>query len=68
MFVPVTVESRLSLGLVILIVTVVGGIVNAFGLFTSRRQTLINLIFNDLVVDVNYPDEERDDKSQGRDY
>ena len=69
MFVPVTVESRLSLGLVILIVTVVGGIVNAFGLFTSKRQTLLNLIFNDLVVDVHYLDEgERNDNVQGRDY
>lgn len=69
MFLPVTVNSAISLGLVILIVTVIAGIVNAFGLFTSKRQTLINLLFDDVVVDVHYLDEgESDDNKQGRDY
>lgn len=69
LFVPATVESGISLALVLLIITVVGGIVNAFGLFTSKRQNLINLIFDDLVLDSNRPDEgEEESVRQGRDY
>ena len=69
MFLPVTVNSTISLGVVILAVAVVVGIINAVGLFTNKRQNLLNLIFNDIVVDVHYFDEgERDDNNQGRDY
>ena len=69
MFVPVTVESRISLALAVLVISVIGGIVNAFGLFTNKRQNLINLIFDDLVLDSNHPDEgEEDSVRQGRDY
>jgi len=57
MFVPVAVDSKISLALIILVITVIGGIVNAVGLFTYRRQNLWNLIFGDIVVDSHYIDE-----------
>lgn len=61
MFTPVNTECNISLAMVILAVVILGGIVNAFALFTVRRQNLFNLIFNDVVVDVHYIDEgERD--------
>lgn len=69
MFVPVNPDSRLSLGLVILVITVLGGLANAVGLFTGRRQNLWNLIFGDLVVDTH--DTEGDPQEQtghGRPY
>ncbi|MBO5714860.1 MAG: hypothetical protein J6S23_00515 [Clostridia bacterium] len=61
MFMPVSTDCNVSLAMVILAVIIIGGIINAFSLFTFRRQNLINLIFNDVVVDVHYIDEgERD--------
>ena len=69
MFVPVTVESRISMALTVLVISVIGGIVNAFGLFTNKRQNLINLIFDDLVLDSSRPYEgEEESVRQGRDY
>lgn len=69
MFVPTTVDSKLSLGLVILIITAIVGTVNAFGLFTAKKQTLINLIFRDTVVDTHRIDEgEPVTELQGREY
>ena len=69
MFVPVTVESRISLAITVLVISVIGGIVNAFGLFTNKRQNLINLIFDDLVLDSSRPYEgEEESVRQGRDY
>lgn len=69
MFVPVTFESKISFALVILIVVVIGLIISAFGLFTYRRQNLLNMIFDDLVVDVHNPcDDEHDEKNHGRSY
>lgn len=67
MFVPVTTDSKISLSLVILVITVLGGMVNAVGLFTYRRQNLWNLIFGDIVVDVHYADEP-DETNHGRSY
>ena len=44
-------------------------LVNAYGLFTHKRQNLMNMIFGDLVVDVHYIDEgERDETNHGRSY
>ena len=61
MFIPASTDCNISLAIVILVVMVLGGIINAFGLFTHKRQNLLNLIFNDIVVDVHYLDEgERD--------
>ena len=69
MFVPVSTQSNISLALVILAVMAVGGIVNVFCLFTYKRQTLLNLIFSDIVVDVHHADEgERDETNHGRSY
>ena len=68
MFVPMTVGSKISLGLIVLAVVVIGGIVNAFGLFTSKRQNLINILFNDVVVDVNLMDTDEEKRNHGRDY
>lgn len=69
MFMPVALDSGISFALVILIILAVGAIINAFGLFTYKRQTLINLIFNDVVVDVHYLDEgENEGTNQGREY
>ena len=61
MFMPVSPDCNISLAIVILAVIIIGGIVNAFSLFTYKRQNLFNLVFNDVVVDVHYIDEgERD--------
>lgn len=69
MFVPVATGSKISLALVILVITAIGGIVNAVGLFTYRRQNLWNLIFGDLVVDVHFADaDEPDETNYGRSY
>lgn len=69
MFVPAATDSKISLALVILVITVIGGIVNAVGLFTCRRQNLWNLIFGDVVVDTHYSDaDEPDEINHGRSY
>ncbi|MBR2381861.1 MAG: hypothetical protein IKA84_05165 [Clostridia bacterium] len=61
MFMPASPDCSISLAILILAVIIIGGIINAFGLFTNKRQNLINLIFNDVVVDTHYIDEgERD--------
>ena len=61
MFMPVSTDSNLSLAIVILAVVIIGAIINVFSLFTYKRQNLLNLIFNDVVVDIHYIDEgERD--------
>ena len=61
MFMPVSTDCNISLAIVILSIVIIGGIANAFSLFTYKRQNLFNLIFNDVVVDVHYLDEgERD--------
>ena len=59
----------ISLGGLILVTTILTVVVNSFGLFTHYRQTLINLIFNDKVVDVRMIDlGDQDDKFEGRPY
>lgn len=69
MYTPINPSSGISLGLVILVILGVSAIVNAVGLFTNKKQNLINLIFNDLVVDVNRPfEDEYVNKNQGRSY
>ena len=69
MFMPITPDSKLSLALAVVIIAIISGIVNAVGLFTYKRQNLINLIFGDVVVDVHYIDEgERDETNSGRSY
>lgn len=69
MFVPASPRHSISLALVILIVMIISGISSAFGLFTSKRQNLLNMIFGDIVVDVHYLDEgEQNEKNQGRSY
>lgn len=69
MFMPITPDSKLSLALAVVIIVIISGIVNAVGLFTYKRQNLINLIFGDMVVDVHYIDEgERDETNSGRSY
>ena len=69
MFMPITPDSKLSLALAVVIIAIISGIVNAVGLFTYKRQNLINLIFGDVVVDVHYVDEgERDEPNHGRSY
>ena len=58
-----------SLGGLILLTTILTVVVNCFGLFTHYRQTLINLIFNDKVVDIKLIDQgDQDDKFEGRPY
>lgn len=69
MFVPVTTSSKISLALVMLVITVIGGIANAVGLFTCRRQNLWNLIFGDLVVDAHDTDADApEEMGHGRSY
>ena len=69
MFMPINTSTRISFALVILIIMIIGGIINAFGLFTEKRQNLLNLIFGDIVVDVHYIDEgESREINHGRAY
>ena len=69
MYYPFTIDSKLSLLWIILIVGVIGSIVNIAGLFTHYRQTFINMLFQDKVVDIHYLDEgDQDDKFEGRSY
>ena len=69
MFVPVTTGSSISLALVILVITVLGGLANAVGLFTCNRQNLWNLIFGDVVVDAHHSAaDEREEINHGRSY
>ncbi len=69
MFMPATPDSKISLALILLAVMIIVGINNAFGLFTYKRQNLVNMLFSDLVVDLHHVDEgERDEVNQGREY
>ena len=68
MFMPVTVDGGFSLGHLVLITVLLWGVVNAVGLFTQKRQNLLNLIFNDLVVDPRYPGDEDGSTNHGRSY
>lgn len=68
MFMPIDPDSRLSFAMVVLAIAIIGGINNAFGLFTPKKQNLINMIFGDVVVDVNCPDEDTDEINHGREY
>ena len=69
MVMPISTASNMSFGLVIVIIMAIGGIVNAFGLFTYKKQNFLNLIFNDLVVDIHCIDEdEPDGRNHGRSY
>ena len=69
MFTPIATDSRISFAWVILVIFAVGAIVNGVGLFTEKRQNLVDLILGDVVVDLHYIDEgERDDRNHGRSY
>lgn len=68
MFMPINPDSKLSLAIVVLALAIIGGINNAFGLFTPKKQSLINMIFGDVIVDVNCPDEDDGEKNHGREY
>lgn len=69
MFIPVNPDTSISLAWIVLIIGIVGTVANAFGLFTAKRQSLLNLIFDDVVVDVHLIDEgERNEKNHGREY
>ena len=69
MFTPIVSGSKLSFAWVIIILLAIGGVVNGFGLFTHKRQNLINMVFDDVVVDTHYIDEgERDETNHGRSY
>ena len=69
MFVPTSVGSKLSLGLVILVITALVGIVTSVGLFTAKKQTLVNLIFCETVVDTHRIDTGKSPTElQGREY
>lgn len=69
MFVPITVDSGISLALIILIILGVDAVVSIIGLFTKKKQNLLNLLFNEIVVDVSLVDEgEREQRNYGRDY
>lgn len=69
MFLPFTLDSKVSLGIIVLICGVLGMLVNIVGLFTHSKQNLLNLIFKDKVVDIHYLDEgDKDDEFEGRPY
>lgn len=68
MFMPINPDSKLSLAIVVLALAIIGGINNAFGLFTPKKQSLINMIFGDVIVDVNCLDDDDGEKNHGREY
>ncbi len=68
MFTPVTPDSAFSLAWLVLIIGVIDGIVAAFSLFTEKRQTLVNLVFRETVVDSRFVDMGEGSVNQGREY
>ena len=68
MFTPATPDSALSLAWVVLIIGVADGIAAAFSLFTEKRQTLVNLIFRETVVDARFVDMGEGSVNSGREY
>jgi hypothetical protein len=68
MFMPVTTDGRLSFAMIILSIMLIYGISNAIGLFTQKKQSLLNIIFGEVVVDSHYPDEESEPINHGREY
>jgi hypothetical protein len=68
MFMPVTSDGRLSFAMVILFIMAVYGINNAIGLFTQKKQSLLNMIFGEVIVDSHYPDEGDEPINHGREY
>lgn len=68
MFTPVTPDSAFSLAWLVLIIGVIDGIVGAFSLFTEKRQSLVNLIFRETVVDARFVDMGEGSTNQGREY
>lgn len=69
MLMPINPDSKISLALVILIILAIGAIVNAFALFTYKKQNLLNLLFDDVIVDIHrLDDDEKDEKNHGRAY
>jgi hypothetical protein len=68
MFMPVTSDGRLSFAMVILFIMAVYGINNAIGLFTQKKQSLLNMIFGEVIVDSHYPDEGDESINHGREY
>ena len=69
MFVPTRLGSKISFAWIILLVTAVGWTISIFGLFTSKRQNLLNMVFDDVVVDVHRIDkDEPEPTNHGRSY
>jgi len=69
MFLPTVPGVKISFGLVILIIGIIGTIIQVVSLFTHSAQNIINLAFHDKVVDTRRLDEgERDGEFEGRSY
>lgn len=69
MYTPISVDGKISFAWIILIVGIIGAAVNLFGLFTAKRQNLLNIIFREVVVDSRRIDDgEAEETNQGREY
>ncbi len=68
MLMPVTTDGRLSFAMVILLILAVYGINNAVGLFTEKKQSLLNIILGEIVTDSRIPDEGDGATNHGREY
>ena len=68
MFMPITPDGRLSFAMVILLIMLVYGISNATGLFTQKKQNLLDLIFGEVIVDSHCPDDGDEPINHGREY
>jgi hypothetical protein len=68
MFMPVTTDGRLSFAMIILSIMLIYGISNAIGLFTQKKQSLLNMLFGEVIVDSHCPDEGEEPINHGREY
>lgn len=69
MFVPMMSTLNISFGIILLVIWIICIVVNVFGLFSSYRQNLINILFKEKVVDIHYIDNtEENQKNEGRSF
>ena len=69
MFVPITLDGNISFAVIVLVIGIIGAVVSAFGLFTAKKQSLINIIFREVIVDAHCVNDSEDEPiNQGRDY
>jgi len=69
MYLPISANLNISFSFILLIICLLGFIINVISLFNNNRQNILNIIFNDIVVDINYIDDDNYNYDyQGRPY